>query len=298
VTSSFSPKALAFLRALKRNNDRDWFKARREQYELLLRGPMIAIIGQLADEFRGFAPDLVASPKASLYRIYRDTRFSENQAPLKTSVAAVFPHRDLPKHQGAGLYFHVDPEGIWIGGGMYAPDTSQLQAVREHVAANVRRLRTIVESPGFRRKVGSLEGERLQRVPRGFPRDHAAAEYLKFRQFLAGKELPASFASSPRFYREVVQIFRHVAPLVGFLNEPLLQQAGRAGKGRRGPALPADKSARAGAVDSKARSSDVFTRRVQRTPPCAAAGQRPHPLVRPRDAGAGDAQGPARGDGR
>ena len=70
---------------------------------------------------------------------------------------------------------------------MYAPQQPQLHAVREHIAANSRRLRTLVESPAFRRDVGTLEGERLQRVPRGFPKDHEAAEYLKFRQFLAGR---------------------------------------------------------------------------------------------------------------
>jgi uncharacterized protein (TIGR02453 family) len=221
VITSFSPRALSFLRALKRNNDRDWFKARKEQYETLLRAPMIAMIEQLAVEFRAFAPDLVASPKASLYRIYRDTRFSDNKAPLKTHIAAIFPPRGLPKHQGAGLYFHIAPDEVWIGGGMYAPDTSILQAEREHIAANSKRLRSIIESPAFRRTVGPLDGEKLQRVPRGFAKDHPAADLLKHRQFLAGKELPGRFACNPRFYREVVHVFRHLAPLITFLNEPL-----------------------------------------------------------------------------
>jgi uncharacterized protein (TIGR02453 family) len=219
----FSPKALTFLRALKRNNDRDWFRARKEQYDTLLRVPMIQVIERLASDFRAFAPDLVATPKASLYRIYRDTRFSENKAPLKTHVAAMFPCRGLPKHQGAGLYVHVALDGVWVGGGMYAPETSQLQAERDHIAANVKRLQTIVNAPGFRRTVGGLEGEQLQRVPRGFPKDHVAAEYLKYRQFLAGKEFPARFACSPRFYATVVSVFREVAPLIKFLNEPLLK---------------------------------------------------------------------------
>ncbi len=220
----FTPEAIAFLRALKRNNDREWFKARKERYETLLRAPMVALIERLAHDFATFAPDLVASPKLSLYRIYRDTRFSNNKAPLKTHVAAVFPCRGLARHQGAGLYLEVAPGWVWVGGGMYAPDTSQLHAVREHIAGNVRRLRVIVESPGFREAVGQLDGERLQRVPRGFPKDHEAAEYLKFRQFLAGREFPAAFASSPQFYRGVLQTFRHVAPLTHFLNEPLLER--------------------------------------------------------------------------
>jgi len=225
VSSTFSclsADALAFLRALKRNNRREWFKPRKEKYEQLVRTPMIGLVERLATDLRGFAPDLVASPKVSLYRIYRDTRFSENKTPYKTHAAAVFPCRSLPKHQGAGLYFHVSPDEVWIGGGMYAPDTSQIQAVREHIAANVRRLRTIVESPSFRRTVGRLEGERLQRVPRGFAKDHEAAEYLRFRQFLAGAEFQPSFATNPRFYATVVKVFREVSPLIRFLNEPLL----------------------------------------------------------------------------
>jgi len=217
-----SGDALVFLRALKRNNRREWFKPRKEKYEQLVRTPMIGLIERLATDLQGFAPDLVASPRVSLYRIYRDTRFSENKTPYKTHAAAVFPCRSLPKHQGAGLYFHVSPEEVWIGGGMYAPDTSQIQAVREHIAANVRRLRTIVESPSFRRTVGRLEGERLQRVPRGFAKDHEAAEYLRFRQFLAGAEFPPAFATTPRFYATVVKVFREVSPLIRFLNEPLL----------------------------------------------------------------------------
>lgn len=217
----FSPKAVSFLRALKRNNDREWFKARREQYDTLLRAPMLAIVERLAVDLREFAPTLIASPKVSLYRPYRDTRFSDNKAPLKTNCAAVFPPRDLGRHQGAGLYFEIAPTWVWIGGGMYAPDTSQLQAVREHIAGNHRRLRTIVESPVFRRTLGTLEGETLQRVPRGFAKDHPAGPWLKHRQFLAARELPATFAYSPTFYRELVRTFRVIAPLVTFLNEPL-----------------------------------------------------------------------------
>ena len=218
----FSPKALSFLRALKRNNERDWFKARKDHYDVLLRAPMIEMIERMSLDFRSFAPDLVASPKVSLYRVYRDTRFSPNKAPLKTHVAAVFPCRGLPKHQGAGLYLEVAPGWVWVGGGMYAPETSQLHAVREHIATNHRRLRSIVESPGFRRTVGRLGGEKLQRMPRGFPRDHEAGEYLKYRQFLAGREFPAAFATSARFYPGVLQVFRQIAPLTRFLNEPLV----------------------------------------------------------------------------
>lgn len=223
----FGPEALTFLRALKRHNDREWFRARRERYETLVRAPMMAIIERLADDFRTFAPDLVASPRDSMFRPYRDTRFSEDKAPLKTQVGAVFPRRGTTRHHGAGLYFEIGPDGVWIGGGIYAPDTSVLQLEREHIAANSRRLRSIIESPAFRRVVGRLQGAQLKRVPRGFPRDHEAADLLRFRQFLAGVDRPAAFASSTGFYAGLIRVFRVVVPLVAFLNEPL-PSAGRA----------------------------------------------------------------------
>jgi uncharacterized protein (TIGR02453 family) len=222
--AAFPPQAMRFLRGLKRNNRRDWFLAHRGEYESYVRAPMVELIERLSADLRAFAPEIVCDPKSAMYRIYRDVRFSANKAPYKTHVAASFPTRGLPKHEGAGLYFHISPTEVWVGGGMYAPQTAQLQAVREHLAAHVRQLNAIVESPGFKRTVGSLEGERLQRVPRGFPRDHPAAEYLKYRQFLAGCELGPAIAVEPRFYRTIVDVFRQVAPLVRFLNAPLLNR--------------------------------------------------------------------------
>jgi len=216
----FTPATLTFLRALKRNNRREWFNVHRDDYESHVRQPMTAVVEHLANDFREFAPELVASPKLSMYRIYRDTRFSENKAPYKTHVAAVFPTRGLQKHEGAGLYFHISPTEVWIGGGMYAPQTPQLQAVREHIAANLRRLRAIVEAPAFRKDI-TMQGERLQRAPRGFPKDHEALEYLKYRNFIAGCELPPAFATSPSFYATLLSVFRRVAPFSRFLNEPL-----------------------------------------------------------------------------
>ena len=217
----FPREGLRFLRSLKRNNRREWFNAHRDEYESHVRGPMVAILTKLADDMLVLAPEIVVS-QTSMYRIYRDVRFSDNKAPYKTHVAASFPTRGLPKHEGAGLYFHVSPDEVWVGGGMYAPQTSQLHAVREHIAANFRRFRSIVESPGFKKQFGALDGERLQRVPRGFPKDHAAADYLRFRQFLAGCELSPVIATSPRFYPAIVSAFRQAVPLIRFLNEPLI----------------------------------------------------------------------------
>lgn len=228
----FTPRALAFLRALERNNRREWFHARKDRFEADVRAPMVALVERLSAEFAAFAPDLVASPRASLYRPYRDTRFSANKAPLKTHIGAIFPHRLLPKHEGAGFYVEVAPRHVWFGGGMYMPSSAVLYQVREHIAAEHRRLARLVGTAAFVRIFGSLEGEQLQRVPRGFAPDHPAAPYLKYKQFLAGCERPAEFAVSPAFYRTILAAFKALAPLVEFLNEPLVAglQAGVLGR--------------------------------------------------------------------
>jgi len=216
----FSPKTLSFLRSLKRNNNRDWFRARKDDYERHVRAPMIEVLARLADDLRAFAPEMVSSPKVSLYRIYRDTRFSSDKSPLKTAVGAHFPTRGFKRNEGAGLYFEVAPGWVWIGGGLYMPSTSDLQAIREEIAATHPRLHRIVTSAEFTRTFGELGGERLTRVPRGYPKDHRAAHYLQFKQFLAGREYEAAFAASPRFYPELLRVFKAATPLVRFLNRP------------------------------------------------------------------------------
>ena len=218
----FGPEALKFLRALKRNNRREWFQPRKDDYERSVRMPMIAIVERLAVDMRAVAPEVVVDPKRAVFRIYRDTRFSSDKSPYKTHVAASFPWRRAARHEGAGLYFHVSPTEVWIGGGLYAPETAQLQAVREHLAANLRRLTSIVESASFRRTVGAVEGEKLQRVPRGFPADHEAADWLRFRQFLAGRDVAPSMVTTARFYPTILETFRVIVPLIRFLNEALV----------------------------------------------------------------------------
>jgi uncharacterized protein (TIGR02453 family) len=225
MASPFTQKTLSFLRALARNNDREWFRARKPEYERHVRGPMIELLDRLARDFPSFAPELVSDPKVSLYRIYRDTRFSEDKSPLKTHVAAHFPARGFARGAGAGLYLEVGPASVWAGGGIYMPSSADLQAIREHIAAHHLRLHRIVTAPAFLRVAGPVDGARLTRVPRGYRGDHPAADYLRFKQFLAGRDFAPAFALQDAFYPAVLQTFRATAPLVRFLNTALL--AGR-----------------------------------------------------------------------
>ncbi len=217
----FTPKTLSFLKSLKRNNKREWFHARKDQFEAHCRAPMVAVIERLAVDMRAFAPEMVADPKVSLFRQYRDTRFSADKTPIKTNVAATFPNRTLGRMNGAGLYFEVGPDYVWMGGGAYQPDGSQLHLIREHIVTDYKRFDALVKAPAFK-KIGGLKGDSLTRVPRGFDKDHKAGPYLMRKQFLGFREEPGSFATSGTFYQELLGTFRALAPLVQFLNEPLV----------------------------------------------------------------------------
>ncbi|HET9131882.1 MAG TPA: DUF2461 domain-containing protein [Terriglobia bacterium] len=219
----FPAAGLAFLRKLKRNNRREWFLKNKPTYEEYVHQPMIELVNALAAEFATFAPEIVASPKVSLYRIYRDTRFSKDKSPYKTHVAAVFPHRNLEKGQGAGLYLHITPSEFLIGGGMYNPQSEDLAAVRHHISLYHKQLTAILNARRFRHFFGGLKGEQLLRVPRGFPADHAAADYLRHKQFLAMRLLPAAKVTTPQFGSVVLESFRALYPLIELLNEPIIR---------------------------------------------------------------------------
>jgi len=218
----FTPKTLSFLRSLKRNNKREWFHERREQFELHCKQPMIVVIERLADDFKSFAPDMLADPKVSLFRQFRDTRFSDDKTPMKTHLAATFPNRQLGRMNGAGLYFEIAPGWVWIGGGLWRPDASQLQLVRDHIVENQRQLDAIVKGPRFK-KLGGLQGDRMTRVPRGYAKDHPAADYLQHRQFMGFREEAAAFATAKDFYKQLRNTLETITPLVRFLNEPLVE---------------------------------------------------------------------------
>src|SRR5438552_12854221 len=166
---------------------------------------------------------MISSPKASAYRIHRDTRFSKDKSPYKTHVAAVFPRSSLGKHEGAGFYLHIAPTEVLIGGGLYMPLPEDLAAVREHIATNAKSFLGIVNSRQFRKLFGTLGGEQLARVPRGFSPDHPAADYLRHKQFLAARNFEASVATTSGFGKLVVETFIGMLPLVRFLNEPIVR---------------------------------------------------------------------------
>jgi uncharacterized protein (TIGR02453 family) len=161
---------------------------------------MLALIARLAGDLRQFAPEVVADPKRSLYRIYRDTRFSDDKTPLKTNAAAVFPPRGFPPPRGRRLLRGDRAGWVWMGGGLYMPPPPSLYAIRERIAGS--HPSCIASSPRASSAPcwASCRGIELTRVPRGYLKDHPAAEYLRYKQFLgfrnSSRALPPATAST------------------------------------------------------------------------------------------------------
>lgn len=222
--SPFAPGALAFFRALARNNEREWFNRHRQQYDEQVKTPMLEILSWLNTQFARFAADHVTEPRKAIYRLHRDTRFSKDKTPFKLNISAMFGHRLLSKNYCAGFYFHVSATETFIGCGVYMPEPAQLQAIRRAIRDDLAGFRKLITDPKLKRTMGTLQGESLRRVPKGFDPDDPAADYLRMKQWCFYRELPAEAALDKSFAPTVARCFEACAPFNAYLNNILLAQ--------------------------------------------------------------------------
>lgn len=224
---TFTRETLRFLRDLKAHNQRPWFEARRAVYEAAVKRPMQELIEEMDVRLARFAAEIVGDPKRSMFRIYRDIRFSADKSPYKTHASCWFYHRDGTRGVGreaagggAGFYFQIAPGNSYLGGGMWMPPRSALNRIRDAIAEDRRRFARIVTNPRLVRRFGGLSEEEamLRRVPRGYAADHPAARWLRFQSFVAGRELTDAQAVSPRLPALLEADFRLMVPLVRWIN--------------------------------------------------------------------------------
>ena len=180
---------------------------------------MQCLIASLQPHFESFAPEFDVNPKRSLFRIYRDIRFSKDKTPYKTHVAAHFVLKGRPKGtEGSGYYVHIEPGEVFVGGGIYMPAGDQLKKIRRAISDRQKEFVAIVTSKDFVKLFGTIEGERLKRIPQGYEEDHPMSEWLKLKQFFVGVEWPERKCLKPSFANEVARVFETASPLVKFLN--------------------------------------------------------------------------------
>jgi uncharacterized protein (TIGR02453 family) len=218
----FPRDGIDFMKRLKRNNNRPWFEKHKEEYETFVKLPMQSLIVALHPHFEVFAPEFDIHPKKSLFRIYRDVRFSKDKTPYKTHVAAHFVLRGKPKGvEGSGYYLHIEPGEVFLGGGVYMPDGDQLKKIRKAIVGQPDRFLSIFEQKEFKKIFKRLQGEKLQRVPQGYEPDHPMAEWLKYKQFFVWVEWGEARSFREKFVTDVAEVFEAATPLVRFLNEAM-----------------------------------------------------------------------------
>lgn len=222
----FSDDAVKFLRGLKRNNNREWFQARREIFERELKRPMLAVVSRVTDAMAEFAPAHVRPAEKSMMRIYRDTRFSADKTPYKTHVSAWWTRNGLEKTSGGGYYFHFSPTEVLIAAGIYMPAREQLLAIRIQLLEHHAELRRLLSNRKLR-KVLDLDLERaaLTRPPKGFSAEHPAIDLIKQQQWGVLARLPGEAGLQKTLVKEIVMRFRLAAPIVDFLNRPFHREA-------------------------------------------------------------------------
>jgi uncharacterized protein (TIGR02453 family) len=226
--SGFRPEAIDFLADLAANNEREWFNPRKSEYERLLKQPFEALVAALAERLQARGIPLQADPKRSIFRIYRDTRFSKDKSPYKTHLGASFPWLERSADgatvvadgsaHGNGGYFNFQPGEMYVGGGMWMAEKPRLDAFRRAIVEDPDRVRSALEEPGFKAAFGTVTAhEHLKRIPPGLPADHPMADLFLYKDVVFGRRLSDVEVFSPALPDTLVEAFAAGMPVFEFL---------------------------------------------------------------------------------
>jgi len=219
AAASFSPELFAFLRELRDNNDRDWFKANKARYEEVVLEPALQFVAAFAPRLEKISRHMVANPRpigGSVFRIYRDVRFSRDKSPYKTHAAINFRHEAARSAHSPVYYLHLEPGNVFAASGVWHPDAKSLAAIRAGIAADPRGWRRITRGKGFAERFQVL-GDSLKRAPAGYAADHPLIEDLKRKDFVAVAALDERAATSPGFLDEFTATSQASASYLRFL---------------------------------------------------------------------------------
>jgi len=220
--AGFPEEMVKFFRILKRNNRREWFQPRKHLFEQHVKAPMLDLVGAINQELVKFAPEYVTEPKNAIFRIYRDTRFSSDKTPYKTHIAASFSRRGSGRLGAGGFYFSVSHDSIEIAAGIWHPEREVTLVVRNHIAETHQELSRLLADKKVLKLTGGLQGDALTRSPKGFDPEHPAAGFLKMKDWILDVKLEPGLATTPQLQGEIVARFRAMAPVIQYLNRPLI----------------------------------------------------------------------------
>lgn len=213
---------LDFLAKLQANNNREWFQANKAVYEKAHQNT-IAFADSLLEKMRIHDNIETASGKASLFRIYADTRFSKDKAPYKTHFGIRFS-RATAQLRG-GYYFHLEPGNSFMAGGFFSPNPDDLKRIREDISFNYEDWHEILSGSQFTETFGELRGDGVKTAPKGFDKDHPAIELLRKKQFILRHSFTDSEVLQPNFAEKLDETFRQLRPFFDYMSEVLTTDA-------------------------------------------------------------------------
>jgi len=219
----FPKEFFRFFIELKKNNNRDWFAANKPRYHESVVAPMGEYIVSIASHLQSISPFYTADPRAhggSMFRIYRDTRFSKDKTPYKTHAACHFRHEVGRDAHAPGFYMHIETDRVSIGGGIWRPPAKQLGLIREFIADNPSAWEKLISFSAIK-TMGGIQGDSLKRPPRGYDPDAKHIEDLKHKSFYLMTEADAELALSSALVTESARVFRTVAKLNHFITDAL-----------------------------------------------------------------------------
>ena len=223
ASAHFTPVLFEFLSDLSENNNREWFQANKDRYERDVRDRLVQFVADFDSRLTEISPHMVADPRpsgGSVFRIYRDVRFSKDKSPYKTNAAIHFRHEVGRKVHGPGFYLHLQPGSVFTGAGIWRPDSATLRKIRGAIVANPAKWEGIVNDETFQ-SMCILEGESLKRPPKGFDPDHHLVEDLKRKSFVATTTFTEADACAPDFIDVYADVCAAAGPLSAFLTSAL-----------------------------------------------------------------------------
>jgi len=218
--SGFPKELFTFMRQLAKNNNREWFHANKTRYHEFIVEPMSDFIQAMAYRFDKMAIRFVADPRphgGSMFRIYRDTRFSKDKRPYKQHVSCHFRHEAGKDAHAPGFYVHLEPGSVFFGGGIWMPPNPVLENIRNTIVENPNAWKRIISNATFKKRFGGVEGDGLKRPPRGFDKEHPFVEDLKRKSFFVIQDVDPALAMTPQFIQEVERAFKTASPLMKYL---------------------------------------------------------------------------------
>jgi uncharacterized protein (TIGR02453 family) len=218
TVTAIKKESMDFLKILSKNNNRDWFNKHKDKY-IEVHSNIISFADSLLIELNKSDNIETSSGKESLFRIYRDVRFSKNKTPYNTYWSGSFK-RATKKLRGS-YFYHIEPGNTFLMGGFWGPEPNDMKRIRQDIDLNLSEWKKILSNKLLKNTFGKIVGEQLISSPRGYSKDHSAIDLLRHKQFLLKHDFTDSEVLSPDFLYNASEVFKKVRPFFNYMSEVL-----------------------------------------------------------------------------